>query len=98
MGNQEAAHDAKAKRDSCLSNSAPNAKRNGDSPHHGRNGCHDDRAKSDESCFHDGIFSAFSLFFDSIVGKVDHDDSVFQNNAHEEDEPYKRVDGEGLIE
>lgn len=96
LGEDEASHDHKAKGLSALRCHAAEAKGDGNRSHEGSEGGHEDGADSDKRRVIDGVVDAFAVVNSRFIGKVDEDDPVFEDNAEEEDEADKGVEGKGL--
>lgn len=86
LGDEEAADDAEAEGDAGLGHGAADAEGDGDASHEGANGGHEDGTEADEGGFDDGVIGLLPFVLDGVDGKVDHHDSVFQDDADEENE------------
>lgn len=97
LGDDESADDAEAEGDVALGACVARADGDREGAHDRGAGGHEDGAEADEAGLDDGILGRFTLF-NGFIGKVDHEDAVFKDDADEEDEADEGIDREGLIE
>ena len=81
LGEDEASNDGDPEGRAGFGDASAYAESNRDGAHHGGDGSHDNRSKSEGTGFEDSFFGGEVFIFHDFKGKVNDKDSIFHNDT-----------------